>query len=251
MKKILSKIALLAVFTSSMVSCQKSQDVIPQQAVGSVNSENAINHSLTLSYLDSGINAMVHGLSSQQGLNFNGYPSFQATVWTYLGTPAPRRSLMKFGFQNVPASCTNATLVSAKLYLYQQDETNTTGNYYSIQHVANDAEIRRITGNWNPATVTWQNQPPTSGLASTNANSKKAVAITDITTPFTGSQDNQVIDVTEMVRTWLPGNNQQTNYGFEIRFPNGRETQFYKARTYGSFTSTNVSVRPVLKLYWQ
>jgi hypothetical protein len=248
MKKILFTTTLSAVIMIAVVSCQKSQDAVPQNSISAGNSENAINHSITLGYLDSGTCAMVHGLPSSQGTNYNGYPSFQATVWTYLGTPAPRRSLMRFGFQNLPSSCTPATLVSAKLYLYQQDETNTTGNYYSLAQVTNDAEIRRVKTSWSASTVTWLNQPLTTGLA--NGISKNTVAITDIPTPFTGSQDNQVIDVTEMVKSILPGGT-YPNYGFEIRFPNGRETQFYKGRTYGSFTSANVAVRPVLKLYWQ
>ncbi len=250
MKKILSALSLSAVLVFAVTSCQKSQDVSPTlNSNNSSNSVLAINDSATLTYKDSGVCAMIHGLPSQHNINFNGFTSFQATVWTYGGTAAPRRSLMKFGFGNLNPNCTPSTLVSAKLYLYQGDELGNNGSYYSIGQVINDAEIRRVKNSWNPATVTWTN-------FSANANtypglptaSKNAVAISPIATPFSGNQDNQVVDVTEMVKQMLvPGN----NFGFEIRFPNGRETQNYKGRTYGSFTNSNLAVRPILKLYWQ
>jgi hypothetical protein len=250
MKKIYSALLLSAVLVLVITSCQKSQDVSP--ALNSNNSSNsvlAINDSATLTYKDSGVCAMIHGLPSQHNVNYNGFTSFQATVWTYGGTAAPRRSLMKFGFGNLNPNCTPSTLVSAKLYLYQGDELGNNGNYYSIAQVINDAEIRRVKNPWNPATVTWTNfSAAVNTYPGLPTASKNAVALSPIATPFSGNQDNQVVDVTEMVKQMLvPGHNN----GFEIRFPNGRETQNYKGRTYASFTNSAVALRPVLKLYWQ
>jgi hypothetical protein len=250
MKKICLALVISAVFTITVVSCKKSQDAAPSLNAGNTgNSVLAINDSATLTYNDSGVCAMIHGLASQQNINFNGFSSFQATVWTYGGTHAPRRSLMKFGFGNLNPNCTPSTLVSAKLYLYQGDELGNNGSYYSIGQVINDAEIRRIKTSWNPSAVTWTNFSANlhtyPGLPTAPQN---AVALTPIATPFTGNQDNQIVDVTEMVKKMLvPGQ----NFGFEIRFPNGRETQNYKGRTYASFTNSTLALRPVLKLYWQ
>jgi len=249
MKKTLSALTVSAFIIIAVASCKKSQDVMPLTANDASSSVLAINDSITLDYNDSGVCATVNGLPSVAGTNYNNFPSFQATVWTYLGIPAPRRSLMKFGFGRVPPACTPATLVSAKLYLYQGDELGNNGAYYVLNQVSNDAEIRRIRTAWNPATVTWNTQPAYyPGLPGL---SKNAVAISQIATPFTGNQDNQVVDVTDMVKQMLGGVNHSNNKGFEIQFPAGRETQNYKGRTYGSFTSVNLSQRPVLKLYWQ
>lgn len=250
MKKTISALAISAYIMIAAASCKKSQDAAPINGETAIsNSTLAINDSATLTYADSGVCAMIHGLPSAQGTNYNGFPSFQATVWTYLGTPAPRRSLLKFGFGSLNPACTPATLVSAKLYLYQGDELGNAGNYYSLTQVANDAEIRRIKVAWNPATVTWTNfSAPGKTYPGLPTLAQNCVAITSIATPFTGNQDNPVVDVTDMVRKMLvPGQ----NFGFEIRFPNSRETQFYKGRTYGSFTNSNLALRPVLKLYWQ
>jgi hypothetical protein len=250
MEKIRSALLMSAILFIAAVSCKKSQDASP--AVNSNNLSNvapAINDSATLTDKDSGVCAMIHGLPSQHNINFNGFPSFQATVWTYGGIAAPRRSLMRFSFSSLPGGCTPTTLVSAKLYLYQGDELGNNGNYYSIAQVINDAEIRRVKNPWNPATVTWTNfSAAVNTYPGLPTASKNAVALSPIATPFSGNQDNQVVDVTEMVKQMLmPGK----NFGFEIRFPNGRETQNYKGRTYGSFTNTNLTLRPVLKLYWQ
>lgn len=246
MKKILSALTVSAFIMMAATSCKKSQDVMPIAASDVSNSVLAINDSITLDYTDSGVCAMVHGLPSSQATNYNNFPSFQATVWTYLGIPAPRRSLMKFGFGRVPPACTPQTLVSAKLYLYQGDELGNTAAYYVLNQISNDAEIRRIKTTWNPATVTWSTQP--AYFPGLPGPSKNAVAISQIATPFIGNQDNQVVDVTDMVKQMLQPNK---NFGFEIQFPVGRETQAYKGRTYGSFTNSNLALRPVLKLYWQ
>jgi len=252
MKKIsfLQTSLAFAVIASLVFSCQKTADR-PAALNGSQGDASvlAINDSATLTYADSGLCAMIHGLPSANGNNYNGFQSFQATVWTYLGIPAPRRSLMKFGFGNLPPACNTNTLVSAKLYLYQGDELGNVGSYYSLAQVANDAEIRRVKVAWNPSTVTWANfganNKTYAGLPTA---AKNCVGISPIATPFTGNLDNQVVDVTDMVKEMLrPGQ----NFGFQIRFPNGRETQNYKGRTYGSFTNSNIALRPVLKLYWQ
>lgn len=252
MKKNSSSLILCALFTATLISCEKKQDATAiEPATDAGKSVAAINDSAILTYLDSGACAMIHGLPSVQGTNYNGFPSTQATVWTYLGTPAPRRTLLRFAFNKAIASgCTYQNLVSAKLFLYQGDELGNNGSYYSIGHVPNDFEVRRVRQPWNPATVTWSNFSSSAttwgGLPVNGAN--KVVGVPGISTPFTGNQDNVVVDLTSMVKTMLQTG---VNYGFQVRFPNGRETQPYRARTFASFTNSNVTARPVLKLYWQ
>ena len=92
MKKNFSALLISAVFLVAAASCNKSQDVSP--ALSSNNSSNsvlAINDSATLTYKDSGVCAMIHGLPSQHNINFNGFTSFQATVWTYGGTVCAKK----------------------------------------------------------------------------------------------------------------------------------------------------------------
>lgn len=248
----------LAMITSLIFSCKKSADVpSPLSASQKDASVLAINDSATLTYADSGQCALLHGLGLPNGYNidfrntnFNNYDCFTASSWTYSGIQAPLRSLMKFGFGHLNPACTPATLVSAKLYLHQYVNASN-GTPYSISQVPNDYEIRRVLSPWVASTVTFNTTPASNGLPSV-AGAKNAVAVSSIATPFTGLQDNQVVDVTEMVKKMIFGGAPYTqNNGFMIRWPNGRETQFYKARWYGSFTAPNIADRPVLKLYWQ
>ncbi|MBG9376390.1 DNRLRE domain-containing protein [Panacibacter sp. DH6] len=243
--KNISNVMLLAVaLTITSTSCKKSIEE-PSEAVATVTSDAALAQNTV--DLTSGDNAMLHGLQGYQTTNYNQFPSFQSTVWTYLGTPAPRRSLLKFDFTNLNPLITASTLVSAKLYLYQYDELNNSGNYYSIAQVNNSSEIRRVKTAWTPSTVNWQTQPLTYPGLPTLA--RNAVAVPAITTPFAGNQDNPVINVTQMVKQMLAGGAPYSNnHGFEIIFPN--ETQFYKGRTFGSFASP-AGYKPVLRLTWQ
>jgi len=135
------------------------------------------------------------------------------------------------------------------LYLYQYVNAGN-GAPYSIGHVPNDVEIRRVKTPWLASTVTFNTSPGTYGGLPGAPN--KAVAIPAIATPFSGLQDNPVVDVTEMVKKMLAGGAPYNlNNGFMIRWPDGRETQAYKARFFGSFTAPNAADRPILKLYWQ
>jgi len=246
MKKILSALTVSAFIMMAATSCKKSQDVMPLTASDASNSVLAINDSATLT---TGECALLHGLIAQQNINYNNYDCLAPTSWTYGGIQAPTRSLFKFAFTGLNPACNPATLVSAKLYLHQYVNASN-GAPYSIAHVPNDVEIRRVKTPWVASTVTFNTTPATYG--GLPAPSSKAVAIPAIATPFTGLQDNPVVDVTEMVKKMLAGGAPYTlNYGFMIRFPDGRETQVYKARWYGSFTAPNIADRPVLKLYWQ
>ena len=257
MKKIsfLQSSLALAVIASLVFSCQKTADR-PAAINGSQGdaSVTAINDSATLT---TGESALLHGLGLPNGynidfrtINYNNFECFAANSWTYSGIQAPIRSLLKFGFTGLNPACTPATLVSAKLYLYQYVNASN-GVPYSIAHVPNDFEIRRVLTPWVSSTVTFNTSPNTAGLPSA-AGAKNAVAVPAIATPFNGLQDIQVVDVTEMVKKMLAnGAPYSLNNGFMIRFPNGRETQAYKARFFGSFTAPNIADRPVLKLYWQ
>lgn len=252
----INALTISACLMLALASCKKNMDVQPQQEdenselTAKTESVSSFNFSQTLTYADGGDCALLHGLGLPndygidfQSQNYNNYDAFVANNWTAGGYPFATRSLLKFSFANLPASCTAASLVRAKLQLHQYVNSSN-GVPYSIQQSPNSAEIRRVLSPWTASTVTWNTQPSTTGLPTLPRN---AVAVPQITTPFSGLQDNQLIDVTAIVRKMLATGQ---NYGFELRFPNGTENQPYKARWYGSFTAPNIADRPTLKLYW-
>jgi len=133
--------------------------------------------------------------------------------------------------------------VSAKLYLYGVQTNLTTfapgnshypGSPYG-SNPDNQGWVRKVTANWDEATLNWTNKPGT-----TNTDQ---VAI-----PGTASQWNYnlpELDVTELVKTMIAPN---ANYGFNLSLQN---ESIYRSVLVGSSENTDAARRPKLVVVYK
>lgn len=130
-----------------------------------------------------------------------------AYAWTSGGIPITGRSLIKFkGLSTIPS---NATIISARLYMYGVDNSIhlPAGNslYLGSSYTEdNSMTVLQVTQNWNSKTVTWPTQP--------KVTRQDAVVI-----PISNKQWNYDanVDVTNMVTKMVA--NPSKNYGFMFR----------------------------------
>jgi hypothetical protein len=156
-------------------------------------------------------------------------PELNAMAWTSGGNPLNMRGLFKFDLSSIPA---NSTILTARLTLYS-NPTPLNGNFIDANFgTANAMYIQRVTGNWNPATVTWSSQPGT-----------------DVTTQVSIAHTNQSfldlvdIDVKNLVTPMISANN-----GFMIKLQN--ET-IYNLRDFCSSRYANAAKHPKLVITYQ
>ncbi len=155
---------------------------------------------------------------------------FSGGAWTSGGTPLFTRGAFKFDFSSIPAS---ATILSAKLTLYS-NPTPTNGNLVDANSgSANALFLERITSSWNPATVTWANQP--------GSDAASQVSIPHTSLPFFDLVD---IDVTSLVAAMSATN----NYGFKIRLQN---EVAYNIRIFASSRHSDATKHPKLVITYQ
>lgn len=156
-------------------------------------------------------------------------PEIGAAAWTKNGDPIALRGALKFDLSSIPAT---ATIKSAKLSLFshpspinghQTDEVR--ANYGSN----NTMLIQRLTDAWNPATMTFNNQP-----SSTSTNQ---VVIPSTNQAFLDLID---IDVTQLVKD-MTGSN--ANYGFSLRLQN---EVYYNSRIFATSEFSDTSKHPKL-----
>jgi hypothetical protein len=144
-------------------------------------------------------------LAVESGNNVTGLTQADllAAAWTRNGNPFTVRGLLKF---DLSAINTNATIVSANLYLYSYPSPTTNGNLIDANYGTNNSMfVQQVTSNWSPGTLTWGNQPAGS---TTN----------EVLVPTTAqSQLDLNLDVTAMVSSMVNGN---ANYGFLIKLQN-------------------------------
>ncbi len=91
--------------------------------------------------------------------DFTTYHEFDAEQWTVSGTPDEDRGLLKYDLSQIPAG---SVILSATLNLYA-DTVSVQGVSGQPTYGTNNAcYLRLINSSWDPATVTWNNQPSTS-----------------------------------------------------------------------------------------
>jgi hypothetical protein len=172
---------------------------------------------------DEGQNCIVNGSSIYAALNNNGNPDINASTWSYAamgGTNGSGRTFIKFiGLDGMPDS---AIILSAKLSLFgiSVGTANPQGNSGypgSPNAVDNQCWLKRVTQDWNPDSITWNNAPPT-----TDANE---VAIAASTSQWNYDATN--IDVTSLVNDML--DNQ--NFGFVMEL---QTEQVYRSLSFAS-----------------
>lgn len=176
--------------------------------------------------------------------NYPDLPELAMTAWTFDANGCATgqyRSFLKFtALSNIPQT---ATVLSAKLSLYgvssslssPQGNSYYPGSPYNSSG-SNECWIKRVTGTWTEASITWNNQP-----AVTDVN---RVAI-----PASTSQWNYTVtdlDVTEMVKAMV--NNANANNGFCIMH---QVENYYRSVTFASSDHPDASKRPKLVVVYQ
>jgi len=154
-------------------------------------------------------------------------PSYQAGAWTWNGTFGIIRGLMEFNLSSIPS---NATVVSARLNLYNNPTSSFNGGLHSSLSGSNASTLQRITAAWNENTVTWNNQP-----ATTNVNQALLAQSSTV------HQDYLNIDVTSMVNDMVQ--NPGSSFGFMIQL----QTEInYRCLIFASGANADTTKRPVL-----
>jgi hypothetical protein len=172
---------------------------------------------------DEGQNCIVNGSSIYAAYNINANPDIAASTWTYNaqgGTEGSARTYIKFiGLDGMPDS---AIILSAKLSLYgisfgtasPQGNSGYPGSPYALD---NNCWLKRVTADWNPDSLTWNNAPATTDI--------NEAAVPASTTQF--NNDAKDIDVTGLVNDML---NAQ-NYGFCFQL---QTEQTYRSLSFAS-----------------
>lgn len=130
-----------------------------------------------------GEDSFVHSAVSTANVNFNTIDALNVYAWTNGGALGVKRAFIKFDLSLVPS---NAIVTSAHFSVFYNSDDDIES--FNSHTGVNGWTIQRVASDWNPATVTWNNQPPV-----TNANSVLLPAT------VTGSEDFADIDVTDMV----------------------------------------------------
>ncbi len=159
--------------------------------------------------------------------NFGNYTELDAIAWTSGGNPSNLRGLLRFDLSSIPA---NAIITSAKISLYAVTTAPLNGNLVDPMFGDNAAYLQRVTANWSPATVTWNNQP-----AATAVNQVTLATSTSTTQNYTN------VDVTALVQDMQTNG----NFGFLLRSIN--ETPF-RSMTFASSNHSNAAIRPKLEV---
>lgn len=159
--------------------------------------------------------------------NFGDYTELDAHAWTSGGNPSNLRGLIKFDLSGIPS---NAIITSAKISLYAVTTAPLNGNLIDPMFGDNASYLQRITANWSPSTVTWNNQP-----ATTTVNQVTLASSTSTTQNYTN------IDVTSLIQDMRTN----VNYGFLLKIVN--ETPF-RSMTFASSNHSNSAIRPKLEI---
>ncbi len=183
------------------------------------------------------------GDNTSPNLNIGQHTELVYSKWTYGGQgfgEGAMRSYIRFAaVSSIPA---NAEILSAKLSLYgvassgftPEGNSHFPGSPYG-SGPDNPGWIKRVTSNWEEATITWNNKPGTvdAGQAS----------IPGTTTQWNFNATD--IDVTDMVRTMVSTN---SNYGFCLTLQN---EAIYRNVIFASSEATDAARRPKLVVVYR
>jgi len=185
---------------------------------------------------DEGQNCLVGG-DIYAAYNLNSNPDISASTWTYGaqgGGTGSVRTLIKFiGLDGMPDS---AIILSAKLSLYgiSSGVSSPQGNSYYPgspyeTYGDNSSWLKRVTTDWNPDSVTWNNQPPVTD-------------VNEVSVPASTTQWNfnaVDLDVTQLVDDML----NTENFGFSLQL---KAEQTYRSISFASCKVTNSALWPKL-----
>jgi len=160
--------------------------------------------------------------------NYATHPDFIACAWTNQGDPSTCRSLISFDLATIPAG---ATVIQATLELFHYASPLNTG--HSNMSGPATCWLERIIQPWTENTVTWNNQPATSGVNQLN-----------IPAPTVMTQ-NYSINVISLVTDML--NDPANSFGFELRLQN---EGFYRSLLFASSDMSNPALHPKLTIIY-
>jgi len=163
--------------------------------------------------------------SGYGGISTPDFSSFTALAEGFGGIQGKDRSIMKFKLRGINDSLRNnpPQIQKAVLYLYQYHRPADRNPYTIPQNGDNSVELHRVVGDWEPNTINWSNQPT---LAKGSANPlEDVVMIPPVVTPLpAGTNDDQVVDVTDMVRRIMAAHNYK---GFLLKLTKPGESSYF------------------------
>jgi hypothetical protein len=151
-------------------------------------------------------------------------------AWTFKGTPALCRGLIRFDLSSIPRS---AKIEKATLRLFHVEDQGIDPQHSSLSG-SNAGVIQQVTSSWHKDSVTWNNQP-----ASTQANE------VELKQSLTPTQD-YAADVTTIVKNMV--RNPSTNYGFMIRL---QTELYYRALMFASSDHTKKHLHPAIEITYR
>jgi hypothetical protein len=247
MKSILFLICAMIFSLCFFSNCQKQTTTVTVHDTVTVKTTDTLNVKDTLIKTlvlhpgpDEGQNCLVNSSSLFAAYNLNGHTFIDATSWTYNaqnGTPGIGRTYIKFiGLDGMPDS---AIILSAKLSLYGADTNSivpqgNSGYAGSPYALDNNCWLKRVTTDWNPDSVTWNNAPPT-----TDANKTAIGASTS-----QWNYDEKDIDVTRLVDDML----NTENFGFCMEL---QTEQTYRSLVFASCKDADSTKWPKLVVQYK
>lgn len=156
--------------------------------------------------------------------NYGTHQDFIACAWTNQSNPSNLRALIDFDLATIPAG---ATILSANLELFHYTSPFNIG-HSNMSGPAN-CWLERITQPWSESSVTWNNQPATTGINSLN-----------VPAPTLMNQ-NYSLNVTQLVQDIL--NNPGSSYGMMLRLQN---ESAYRSLLFASSDAPNSAFHPRL-----
>ena len=177
-------------------------------------------------------NPLEYVLESKNGQAGTGSMDIPVAQWTISSIPITLREILKFDLSSIPS---NATIISANLYLYSYPTPTLNGNFVDANYGANNTLlVQQVTANWSPSTLTWANQP-----ASATTNQVIAASTTQ-------SQLDLNLDVKNIVASMVSGN---ANYGFMLKLQN---EVIYTSRLFvSSYNTTHATKHPKLVVVYE
>jgi hypothetical protein len=168
-------------------------------------------------------------------VNNNGTDNSGVTIempveaWTNGGTPFTIREVFKFDLSTIPSS---ASVTAADLALFS-DSIPINGNLSDANFGDSNAVLlEAVTQDWNPATVTWFNQPTTSS------------SYVDTIAQTNSSFLNVDVDVTGTVSNMIKST---VNYGFLLKMQN---EVTYNSRIFCSSSYSDTTRHPKLTVHY-
>lgn len=232
--------SIVAVLSLTQCTKQTSGPTIVKNDTITIVQKDTITRTLTLRPgPDDGQDALVNSIPLYASSNLTGNPDISAATWTFAaqgyGTGVTRSFIEFTALDGLPDS---ATIQSATLYLYglavntgsasPQGNSVYPGSPYS-EYTDNSCWLKKVTGNWNEDSITWNNMPPTTDI------DKAAVAASTMQW-----NNNDTANVTALVQDIVTS---KQNYGFCLELQN---EQIYRSLNFAGSRNADSTRWPKL-----